>query len=219
MDPLQPLSSPAGPAKVEQLVRDAKIAAMRGDHKQEMALVDEALILAPKSPGVWEAKGDALMALGNKGEAKTAYKQGLDLAPGHNNLEAKYAEIILGQVPLVNPEMISSNDVGTFASGKMASLISVFLPGLGHIILGQTVKGACFMGGMVLAFVLCSLLGGFSAFLSLFRNFQDLNGLGVFTLVGTVFFYVFIQFDVASVAKGLVPPKYVRPIPPVDKPF
>jgi tetratricopeptide (TPR) repeat protein len=219
MDPLQPLSSPTGPAKVEQLVRDAKIAAMRGDHKQEMALVEEALVLAPKSPGVLEAKGDALMAMGRKGEAKEAYKRGLELAPGHNNLEAKYAELILGQVPLVNPEMITSNDVGTFASGKMASLISVFMPGLGHIILGQTVKGACLMGGMVLALILCTSVGGFAAFLSLFRNFQDISGVGVFVLVGTLFFYVFIQFDVAAVAKRLVPPKYSRPIPPVDKPF
>lgn len=219
MDPLQSLSSPSGPAKVEQLVRDAKIAAMRGDHKQEMALIEEALALAPNSPGVLEAKGDAFMALGRKREAQEAYKRGLDLAPGHNNLEAKYAELILGQVPLVNPEMITSNDVGTFASGKMASLISVFMPGLGHIILGQTVKGAVFMGAMVLALILCFTLGGFAAFLSLFRNFQDLSGIGVFVLLGTLLFYVYIQFDAASVAKGMVPPKISRPIPPVDKPF
>ncbi len=219
MDPLQPLSTPSGTAKVEQLVRDAKIAAMRGDHKQEMILVEEALALAPKSPGVWEAKGDALMASGRKGEAKEAYKNGLELAPGHNSLEAKYAELILGQVPLVNPEMINANDVGTFASGKMASLISVFMPGMGHIILGQTVKGACFMAGMVVALILCFALGSIPAILSLYKNFQDVNGLGVLTLVATIFFYVFIQFDAASVAKKLVPPKYARPIPPVDKPF
>lgn len=219
MDPLQSLSSPSGPAKVEQLVRDAKIAAMRGDHRQEMALVDEALVLAPKSPGVWEAKGDAFLAMGHKKQAIEAYKQGLDLAPGHNNLEAKYAELVLGQVPLVNPEMITSNDVGTFASGKMASLISVFMPGMGHIILGQTVKGAVFMGAMVLGLILCVALGGVAAFLSLFRNFQDISGTGIFVLLATLGFYVYIQFDVASVAKGLVPPKYSRPIPPVDKPF
>jgi len=217
MDPLAP--QPAQGAKsVETLIRDAKIAGMRGDAKQELALIEEALILAPKSPGVLEAKGDALLKAGKRAEAEAAYQAGLDLAPGHNTLEAKYAELVLGKVAL-DPDLVLSNDVGTFANGKIAALISVVIPGLGHIILGQTVKGIAFMGGFILATVLCVLLGGVSAFLSLFRNFQEMSGMGLFVLGATVLFYVIIQFDVAALAKRMVPPKISRPIPPVDKPF
>lgn len=217
MDPLAPPPSP-GSRSVEQLIRDAKIAAMRGDIKQEMALIEEALTLAPNSPGVLEAKGDALLKAGRKAEAEQAYHAGLEIAPGHNNLEAKYAEIVLGKVVL-SPEEMLSNDVGAYANSKIAVLISVIIPGLGHIILGQTVKGACYLGGFVLAIVLCGTLGGFEAFMSLFRSFQDLSGLGLALLAGTFLFYMIIQFDVASVAKRMVPSRIDRPVPPVDKPF
>lgn len=217
MDPLAP--QPAqGARSVETLIRDAKIAAMRGDAKQELALIEEALILAPKSPGVLEAKGDALLKAGKRAEAEAAYHAGLELAPGHNTLEAKYAELVLGKVAL-DPDLVMANDVGTFANGKIAALISVVIPGLGHIILGQTVKGIAFLGSFILATVLCGLLGGFATFMSLFRNFQEMSGMGLFVLAATVLLYVIIQFDVAALAKRMVPPKVNRPIPPVDKPF
>jgi len=87
MDPLAP-QPVQGAKSVETLIRDAKIAAMRGDSKQELALIEEAQVLAPKSPGVLEAKGDALLKAGKRAEAEAAYHAGLELAPGHNTLEA-----------------------------------------------------------------------------------------------------------------------------------
>lgn len=221
---------PRGPVKVERisladaeradsLIRQSQVSFRRGDAKDGLAKVQEAFAIAPQSTAVLEALGDAYMAAGEPKRARDAYRAGLEVAPGHQTLEAKYAEAVLRLEPAFDPAVVAPVDAGSYANGQTAVLLSAILPGLGHLVLGETAKGIAFLASYIAFVVLAFLFRGPQSFFSLFGQAQDMNGFGLLMLGAALLAYLWCVFDMASLAKRMKPPKFSRPVPPVDKPF
>jgi hypothetical protein len=149
-------------AEADNLIRQARVEKMRGNTGQSTVLLNKAAEAAPTAPAVLEALADDLLERKQKKEALAVYKRAVKLDPKNVGLERKYATLVLSTGPSVTFEdamradwnespFLSSED--HVASASAATLLSVLLPGLGHIILGKTVTGACILAAWVVSFL------------------------------------------------------------------
>jgi tetratricopeptide (TPR) repeat protein len=137
---------------------------MRGQYGDAEGKVREALALAPEDTAGLEMLGDLLAEKGSLQEAAGVYQRAIDRAPGRPALEEKHAQVVLAlgeqqheralaQMLLENPRLALS---GRPSNPTFAFVLSAILPGMGQIYNGEYLKGALFLGGAFLTF----LLGG-----------------------------------------------------------
>ncbi|MCG9896018.1 MAG: hypothetical protein MH204_11150 [Fimbriimonadaceae bacterium] len=205
--------------RAERLTTEARVALMRGETDKAAKCAEEAFEIAPRSVVVLEMLGDVRLAQNRTPEAEEAFKTGLQIAPGHLALEEKYAALVLKKAGIYASPESAGPDVGEYASAKSAAIINMILPGVGQIILGQTVKGAAFLVAFVFGLVLVGLSGGFESLLNLLRGSSQVSGGGFLSWSVPLLAYLWSQFDLASLAKRFQPKKAEHPVPPVDKPF
>jgi tetratricopeptide (TPR) repeat protein len=203
----------------EGLIRQAQVAKMRGETAKASRLMEEAAKAAPNAPAVLEILGDAYMDKRAYANASAVYKRAHAIQPDNAGLERKYAEAVLAEKTGADPAALLGNDVGTYASGKSAVLISVLMPGVGHVIAGRVAPGIVFLSSFVLLTIAAIAFGGFAAFFSLFRPQSDANLGGLIWVAAPFLVWLWCQIDMASIARKMEPPKVDRPLPPVDKPF
>jgi tetratricopeptide (TPR) repeat protein len=218
--PLPP--APIAQEKIDQaeaLIRQAQICKMRGETQKAGRLLQEAAQAAPTSPAVLEIVGDSCMERRDYKGAIDVYAQALLASQGSVPLERKHAEAILAHQMASNPMLIPTNDVGTYAQGKYAVLLSIIFPGVGHMIAGKWAPGIVFMSLVLVGSLMSGYFGGYAAFLSLFGSSRDVTFMGILSLLILVGSYLACQFHMASLARQMETPKIERPKPPVDKEF
>jgi tetratricopeptide (TPR) repeat protein len=151
----------------DALIRQARVEKMRGNASASTDLLRKAAEAAPTAPAVLEALADDLVERRQKKEAMPIYKKAVALDPKNVGLERKYAMLVLGSAGVLSFEeamradwsdspFLSAND--HVASAGAATILTVFLPGLGHIVLGKTVTGVMILSAWVASFLWLTLM-------------------------------------------------------------
>lgn len=216
---IQP-TDPADLEKAEQLIRQASVAKMRNQPEIASKLLEEAKTIAPNSAVVLEAVGDDFVARHQFRKAKEAYGQAHKLDPVNQSLENKFAEMVLKVDLHVDPWTLQEADAGTMASGKIAAILSLLIPGLGQAVLGSWVKAVVFfaMWFIGLLFVWASPGGirGLLEFLFQGKNPADFNPWVFGAVFSSVLGWLMSVFDATAAAKRYKPRKIEKPAPPPE---
>lgn len=205
-------------ASAESFIRQAHIAKVRGNKQEADSLLQKAIEAAPNSATVLEAVGDDYMDRRQTKKAMETYGLAVKKAPGNVSLERKHAEAVLAVQGIVDPFSAMASDSGTMASAKGAMILSIFLPGLGQMVLGQFGKGIAMLLGVALGWIITlTIPKGFSELLKSFSQPADPNPLVFVTLAIAVGCHLWSLFDAASSAKRFTPKRIEKPVPPSDR--
>lgn len=214
--PLPP--SPAEQERAEGLMREARVAEMRGQADRAEALVREAAAIAPGSSEVLEALADRLVASRKSVEAKQTYRRAVLANPNNASAERKLAELVLKETQaqlLASGYMaITSEAVASATAAKRYNLIA---PGFGQILLGETAKGL----GLLAAWIVCWLvaLQSSKAALGPTGALMDKVLFGAPIFVALIV-YAYALLDIGGQDEPAAKPaRPGRPKPPVDMEF
>ncbi len=223
---LPPEPTPEQIAQADQLMRQANLARVRGQKDVAEKLMEEARTVAPGSVAVLEAIGDEFADRKQMKKAMEVYKQAMAIDPSRVSVERKYAELVLKNSVLTDPFALSGPDSGTMASGKIAAIMSIVVPGLGQVVTGQVNKGIIMFVGCALGWLwLVIPVGGphakIEGLLTLVNSkigvpLEPSAFVALFVAMG---FHLWSMFDAASNAKRWTPPRIDRPVPPSDRDF
>ncbi len=216
--------TPQALAEAERLIQQARVEKMRGNQQEVRMLLERAVQTAPGSPAVLEMVGDDYAERKQSGRALAYYRQAAKLSPKDVNLERKVAMAALG-VNAVNAQASSGgldDSAIPMASRKAAILISLFMPGLGHLVIGQKVKGAIILGVWCIMLAWVILMGTDVANISasLMGGKKEGNYIVIVPILTMLVTYI---STLASI-KGSEEPMArsapaERPRPPMDLPF
>lgn len=219
-EPLPPPPDPDQLAMAENLIRQAKVAQMRGNRDEAISLLKQAEAAAPGASPVIEAVGDELLAAGKVSEARKYYRRATLADPSNASAERKFAELVFRSEASAATAIIAESEV--VANARSAAILSFFVPGLGQIVRGRVLTGIVFMvlvfGLWALAFAL-GLKGALAQILNTQTGRGPYNPI-VFALVPIAVIIYFINVaDVSSRAKMASAKSYERPTPPENLPF
>lgn len=226
-EPEETLPSPPSPEeldKAERLIREARLLKMRGNKTAAGKLIEEALEVAPGAPIILEAVADDLIERRQIRAAMQIYKRALQIEPTNASIERKYAECVLGSAQSFDFSGARSDTIDA-ASGKIALLLSVIVPGLGQIVTGATSLGVGLMAGWLAGWGIAWLIpGGMQGVLGLFGvrgsgPTPEFNGAVLFPLMIAAVCHLWAIFDAAGKAGKHERKRIERPVPPVDKDF
>ncbi|HLO98261.1 MAG TPA: hypothetical protein VK171_06675, partial [Fimbriimonas sp.] len=140
------------PKEIADQLRQARAHLQTGKRGPASDMVAELLKAAPQDVDVLELKADILIAAKDFPAALKFLKKARKLAPTNVNVEKKLAHVALQTTVLGSLEdqlraaesgvLIGDGDMK--ASATAATLLSAICPGAGHIVLGQTKKGAIY---------------------------------------------------------------------------
>jgi len=222
----RPLSPPTADqlSQVEDLLRKAHLAMIRNNRTEARKYLEEAEKIAPASASVLEALGDEYAAANKMKDAAELYARAKEAAPGNVAIEKKHANAIFrSQAAAAGLSLAAEFEQREVVAGpKAAFLFSLFFPGLGQIVNGQTTKGVVFMVGWLAGWITVYVLG--------FDNLLGYIGMkaiakpNIFVVVAAgvaVLCHLAAIFDSLMGASGAPRkvPKPIRPTPPSDLPF
>lgn len=217
------------PEEVEKLIRAAR-AHFSADRKpalrEALATLEKA---APNHPDVLELKADQLMAAKDFVSAVPVLKKARKIAPKSKSIEEKLAQASLkaayaGSIEsqlragLSDSPLLGEGDMR--ASPTAATFASLFLPGAGHLFIGQNTKGVIYLCCWFLFMVPLLLMFKSEFIRSDGRNFE-ISMLMVVLGFLALMTYMLALFELAAIARHGANKREVkiRPRPPVDLPF
>lgn len=222
---LPPKPTPSQQSEADTLIRQSRVAKMRGQNQVATELLRKAAEVAPGAVSVMEALGDDMMERGLAQPAVDTYAKALTLSNGDPGIERKYAAAIArskGGLTFEEALQLKAEsslfDTSEAASNRSAAIISFFLPGVGQIVLGQYGRG--------IAFLIAWLFFIFFAF-NVFNRLKPGDSIGPMVIVPLVAALA-IQVGAAWACKkddseklsgNLRKGQVERPKPPVDLPF
>lgn len=218
--------TPQAMAEAEKLIQQARVEKMRGNNQEVRNLLERAVQTAPGSPTVLEMVGDDFAERKQTGRALAYYRRAAKLDPKNVNLERKVAMSALG-LNAASAEAQVSSSVGNLddsaipmASRKAALVITIFLPGLGHIVLGQRIRGIVLLSVWCVSLAWTILMGKDVARLG--ASFG--GGKEPANMIVIVPMFLMLVVFVAALASLKEPEETLRipqdrPRPPVDLPF
>ena len=218
--------TPQAMLEAEKLVQQARVEKMRGNNQEVRNLLERAFQTAPGSPTVLEMVGDDFAERKQTGRALAYYRRAAKLDPKSVNLERKVAMSALGLNAASTEAQVSSN-VGSLddsaipmASRKAALFITIFLPGLGHIVLGQKTRGIVILSIWCISLAWTILMGKDVARLgaSLGGGKEPANMLVIVPMFLMVVVFIAAFASLKEPEETLRVPQD-RPRPPVDLPF
>ncbi len=218
--PIRPSTADAD--KAEQLLRQAMVFQRRQDIETYRKLLDEAIAVAPGSASVILAQAEELVQRKRTKEALVVLKTGLQLYPGHVQMETLYGEAVLSSSGYAG-SMLSS-DFEVMAQGKTATFLAAIVPGLGHVVLGLLPLGIMYFSIVVLAVVWAlSIPNGIPSLMALMglnrSASTDVNPMVFIAVLTALVTWVVNVVDANARTKRVVAKAVSRPAPPVDKPF
>lgn len=224
-EPLPPPATPEEVEKAERLIRESRLQKMRNNKSVAGKLLEEALEVAPGSVAVLEAVADDLLERRQTKAAMEIYKRALRIDPKNASVERKYAECVLGTAVYADPFAMAGAQQVDAASGKVALMLSIFIPGLGQIVIGSVGLGAGLLAGWLLGWAIAWLIpGGMAGIMGLFGvkssgSVAGFNGAVLLPLMLAAICHIWAIFDAAQRAQTHTRKKLDRPVPPVDKDF
>jgi tetratricopeptide (TPR) repeat protein len=208
----------------EKLIQQARVEKMRGNKQEVRRLLEQAVQTAPGSPSVLELLGDDYAERKQAGKALAYYRRASALDPKNVNLERKVAMSALGvdAAGALDQQLQAGIDDGAvpMASNRAALLLSLFLPGLGHIVLGRNTKGWITLSIWCLMLAWAILMGGDIAKL----GSMVVGGRSQPNMVVVLPLFVMVVVYFATLAdfrgsKETVRKPVEHPRPPVNLPF
>lgn len=219
-------------AEVEKEIRLAR-AHIAGDRKPAardiLTKLEEA---APNNIDVLELKADLLILNRDYVNAKPILQRALKLDPKNVTIEKKLAEVsfrfaTIGSVDdqlragLGDSPFLTDGDMK--ASATAATVCSVLLPGLGHLVVGWTTKGVVYLVVWLATIIPFSIMLGnqLSEIHGNMHNFNPSMPMIVLGFLAGMCYFVAL-FECAALGKGKSGgkrPPVDRPKPPVDLPF
>lgn len=206
--------------EAERLVRQARLAQLRGQRQVAVDLYRKAAQTAPASASVLAAAGEGLLENRLVQEAKQLLERAKGLAPNDPSVERLFARAVLAvhEGAWGFPESPGLD----YASAKTATLLSMLVPGLGQLVAGRTSKGLTMLIGWVVclawALVVPRGLSGLVAIL--FGKLEsEINLTVLLPLAGVFLFWLVSIYDMNAEARRIKPGRHDRPKPPVDLPY
>ncbi|MCW5938924.1 MAG: hypothetical protein KF884_04715 [Fimbriimonadaceae bacterium] len=207
--------------KAENLTRQARLLAARGDSDGADRLLAEALETDPESSLALETRGDLLLGRRQTRAAQEAFQRAVEADPTNVSAERKLAETALAIKMASSPELFMEVADDSLASGKAAVVLSFLIPGLGQFVSGEQTKGAAMFAawilGVVGAFLVPDGLAGFTSLVG--GRGPSFNPLVLLPLFLAVSAWLAAIGDASGRAKTIEPVRIERPRPPVDKEF
>ncbi len=205
-------------AKVDTLLREAQLAKIRGQRDVFEAKLAEASAIDPGNSGVHEAMGDAHADARRMIAAKECYQRAVRANPKNVSAERKLAELVFRETQAgLMASGYFANQSEALTSPTKAKVFNAILPGFGHVLLGETTRGAIIIGLWLVLLVLSITLGGVSSLLALIANRGAIQPFGIAAVLLAVFVYIASFIGLGGVAGRSSGPS--RPEPPVDLRF
>lgn len=226
-----PATDAAAAAESDRLLREARVEKMRGNTKRADELLSEALRIAPNHLPVLTAVGEERLEAGKLDEAKVLLERARLIDPRNPVVERRLGEIVLRTKGALSPEeqmRLALSDspfatVGDEVAGRgSATILSIFLPGLGHMVLGHAKRGLT----IAIAWVICLALlvwmrkdlSGLMTIVS--PSPQSFNPFVFVPLLGAFVIWIGTLGSLGGKAKQTARKREVpRPEPPVNLPF
>jgi tetratricopeptide (TPR) repeat protein len=218
-----PQPTPQQQEEADKLVQRAMLEKRRGNNQAANDLLRQASETAPGSATVLEALGDDYLERKNYGKAHETYRLARRADPKNASIEKKYAELsmhVRGNMSMDEHLMMALAD-STFinpeeamASPKIATLLSVFIPGAGQFALGYTKKAFVFLGIFLASAIM------FVAVTHFLKEPRGLHPLAYLPLAVGIATWLGSVMDCTSTGKKIDRGNRPnRPPPPVNLPF
>ncbi len=220
---LPPKATPEQIAEAERLLQQASLARIRGQGSVAERILKEAADAAPGAAAVQAALGDELWKRSQFAKARDCYKLAHRLEPENVSYETKWAESLVGSMG--DPLSMTSGLAESYASAKSAGCMSMLLPGLGQIVLGETRKGVVLMVVYIVAWVWALLIPNGLSGLPILFGYGDKVLVKEFNSIVFLPLFIALVTWIAAISsinvrtKSLAPKQIERPKPPGDGDF
>lgn len=218
--------TPAQQHEADMLVQRAMLEKRRGNKQAASQLMQQAAQVAPGAASVLEALGDDYMERKQYPAAEEAYRAAHRADPKNLAIERKHASVAMigyGNLSFEQQLLIASSDSPFIQQGesvanpKIALFLSIFIPGAGQFVMGQTKKAVTLFGifwGAVILFAIIATIGN-----------RGHKGIPTFSLIPAaigIMTWLAGVVDLSTSNKGIggqrpTPPS--KPVPPVNLPF
>ncbi|MBS1719286.1 MAG: tetratricopeptide repeat protein [Armatimonadetes bacterium] len=156
-------ATPEAIREAEDKIRRANLERLRGNNTARKLYLDEAIKIAPDAPIVLTAMAELQLELGKVKEAAASVEEAKRRAPNDPNVERLQAAIavridagkmsIEDQMAMMSSDSFLIDSSDRIANAKIAGVLSFFLPGLGHLVLGRKVTGFTLLAMWLCCFV------------------------------------------------------------------
>jgi hypothetical protein len=176
-----------------------------------------------KTSLVLEILGDDALERRQMNEALDFYARAMKALPKSISVEKKHADLVF-VTKARSANLMMMSEFENVASARSATMLSVMVPGLGHLVTGEVFQGLAYLVVYVGAFVWALLIdGGIQGLVAMVSNRSEpaLNGL-VFVplfIMAITWISSVIAMSTRSKMMGRRLDKIERPTPPDDKPF
>jgi tetratricopeptide (TPR) repeat protein len=219
-DQIEP-PTPEQQETADRLIQQARVEKIRGNKAEVQRLLEQAASTAPGSAIVLEMVGDDYAERKQLAKAAAYYRRAAKIDPKNVNIERKLALAALGVSDGAGQLSPGLDDSAIpMASRNAAIWLSLFLPGLGHLVLGQKSKGILILAVWCVCLAWVILMGGDVAKVgsALFGGRSQANWIVVVPLLVMILTFVGAMMDLRG-PKETVRQPVARPRPPVDLPF
>ena len=219
-DQIEP-PTPEQQETADRLIQQARVEKIRGNKAEVQRLLEQAASTAPGSAIVLEMVGDDYAERKQLAKAAAYYRRAAKIDPKNVNIERKLALAALGVSDGTGQLSPGLDDSAIpMASRNAAIWLSLFLPGLGHLVLGQKSKGILILAVWCVCLAWVILMGGDVAKVgsALVGGRSQANWIVVVPLLVMMLTFVGAMMDLRG-PKETVRQPVARPRPPVDLPF
>jgi tetratricopeptide (TPR) repeat protein len=221
--PVEPVVlSEADYEQVESLIRQARVARNRQQIPQAIEYLNRAIEIDPSSSSAIVELGDIYLTKNRWSDAKALFFRASKISPNNISIERKYAEAVLKSSVPVDALLSGSNSLEQAANAKSAAIISFIFPGVGQIVLGQTIKGVTILCLWILSLVITfAIPNGIKGLLVLSATSSSVKP--DYTVLLPISFAlilcIYATYDALSQGRNMKHEKRDRPKPPVDLPY
>lgn len=219
-EPMAP--TPEQLEKAEKLLQRYHLEKTRGNPEIASQILKEAQALAPNASIVLEVLGDDAASRRQQKDAIEFYKRAKEADPKNASADRKHAEMVF--TAQARMATLASTEFESVASARSASLFSVILPGLGHIVIGRVATGIGFMAVWILCVIgLIAIPDGIKGLTSVVsgRSSPPFNAMILLPLIGGFVTWLLALTTIGSEAKTMARRMKLTegPKPPVDLPY
>lgn len=218
-----PQPTPAQREEADKLIQRYRLEKQRGNKEFAARYLAEAAQMAPGYTYVLECQGDEAAENRKHEEAKRLYKLAKSQDILNSSADAKLANLVFRAEAAPAAAHLKMNE--STASAKSAGILTAFVPGLGQIVTGQTVKGIIILVCWVLLLFLVP--SGVKSAGNLFGGRSGVDTVALLGLAASLFLYVIALVDMNAYSKSTaarekfmgMAEKKERPVPPANLPF
>lgn len=208
--------------EVDSLLSRYRLEKSRGNRDLAEKLLAEACEKGLMISSVQEIMGDELAERRKNNDAIAAYKRALELDPKNISAEKKHADLVFKAKAA--SMTFSTSEFEAVASSRSTQIISMLIPGGGHLVNGEWIKGAAFLVAWIVGIVwVIATPNGLSGLTGLIRGGGDFNPLVLLALIFSFIVWISAVVDAGATGKAAERRRMEAlkaPVkPPVDLPF